>query len=127
MPHTGSIASGENFTDVDVRNTNKVCLIGKTTAETLFGDGDPVGQIVRIKNAPFTVVGELAPKGVGGFGNDQDDIVYVPYTSAMKRLSGGTAFRSLVVQAASPEAVPEVQEAITELLRQRHRMPPTAS
>ena len=117
-----NIASGENFTDVDVRNANKVCLIGKTTAETLFGDGDPVGQIVRIKNAPFTVVGELAPKGVGGFGNDQDDIVYVPYTSAMKRLSGGTAFRSLVVQAASPEAVPEVQEAITELLRQRHRI-----
>jgi putative ABC transport system permease protein len=116
------ISSGDNFTDVDVRNANKVCLIGKTTAETLFGDGDPVGQIVRIKNAPFTVVGALAPKGATGFGNDQDDVIYVPYTSAMKRLSGGTAFRSFVVQAATPESVPEVQEAITELLRQRHRI-----
>lgn len=117
-----TIASGDNFTDVDVRNANKVCLIGKTTATTLFGDGDPVGQIIRIKNAPFTVVGALAPKGVSGFGNDQDDVIYVPYTSAMKRLSGGTAFRSFVVQAASAEAVPEVQEAITDLLRQRHRI-----
>src|SRR5688500_17004974 len=79
-----SFSSGENFTDVDVRNANKVCLIGKTTADTLFGSGDPTGQIIRIKNAPFTVVGALAPKGVGGFGNDQDDIILVPYTSAMK-------------------------------------------
>jgi putative ABC transport system permease protein len=117
-----TVSSGENFTDVDVRNANKVCLIGKTTADTLFGDGDPVGQIVRIKNAPFTVVGALAPKGATGFGNDQDDVIYVPYTSAMKRLSGGTAFRSFVVQAATPQSVPEVQEAITELLRQRHRI-----
>src|SRR4051812_13028643 len=107
-----TLSSGDNFTDVDVRNANKVCLIGKTTAETLFGDGDPVGQIIRVKNAPFTVVGALAPKGATGFGNDQDDIIYVPYTSAMKRLSGGTAFRSFVVQASTPEIVPEVQEAI---------------
>jgi putative ABC transport system permease protein len=117
-----TLSSGENFTDVDVRNANKVCLIGKTTAETLFGDGDPVGQIVRVKNAPFTIVGALAPKGATGFGNDQDDIIYVPYTSAMKRLAGGTAFRSFVVQASTPEIVPEVQEAISELLRQRHRI-----
>jgi putative ABC transport system permease protein len=117
-----TIASGENFTDVDVRNANKVCLIGKTTAQTLFGDGDPVDQIIRIKSAPFKVIGALAPKGATGFGNDQDDVIYVPYTSAMKRLSGGTAFRSFVVQAATPESVPEVQEAITELLRQRHRI-----
>jgi putative ABC transport system permease protein len=117
-----TLATGNNFTDVDVRNANKVCLIGKTTAETLFGDGDPVGQIIRIKSAPFTVVGALAAKGVGGMGNDQDDIILVPYTSAMKRLSGGTSFRSFVVQAASPQEVPEVSEAITELLRQRHRI-----
>ncbi len=117
-----TLASGDNFTDVDVRNANKVCLIGKTTSDTLFGDGDPVGQIVRIKNAPFTVVGALAPKGATGFGNDQDDVIYVPYTSAMKRLSGGTAFRSFVVQAATPESVPEVTQAITDLLRQRHRI-----
>jgi putative ABC transport system permease protein len=115
-------SSGENFTEVDVRNANKVCLIGKTTAETLFGDGDPVGQIIRIKSAPFTVVGALAPKGVAMMGSDQDDIVLVPYTSAMKRLSGATSFRSFVVQAASANVVPEVQEEITNILRQRHRI-----
>jgi putative ABC transport system permease protein len=115
-------SSGENFTEVDVRNANKVCLIGKTTSETLFGDGDPVGQIIRIKSAPFTVVGALAPKGGAMMGSDQDDIVLVPYTSAMKRLSGATSFRSFVVQAASADVVPEVQEEITNILRQRHRI-----
>jgi len=119
---TWQVASGENFTDVDVRNANKVCLIGKTTAETLFGDGDPVGQIIRIKSAPFTVVGALAAKGMSMGGSDQDDIVLVPYTSAMKRLSGATAFRSFIVQAASPDLMPEVQEEVTNLLRQRHRI-----
>ena len=117
-----TFSSGDNFTDVDVRNANKVCLIGRTTAQTLFGDTDPVGEIIRIKNAPFTVVGALAPKGVGGRGDDQDDIILVPYTSAMKRLAGGTSFRSFVVQGASPKIVPEVSEAIAELLRQRHRI-----
>ncbi|HEV8543318.1 MAG TPA: ABC transporter permease [Verrucomicrobiae bacterium] len=117
-----TMENGNNFSDVDVRNANKVCLIGKTTAESLFGDGDPVGQIIRIKSAPFTVVGALAAKGIGGMGNDQDDIILVPYTSAMKRLSGGTSFRSLVVQASSPQEVPDVSDAITELLRQRHRI-----
>ena len=116
------LASGENFTDVDVRNANKVCLIGKTTAQTLFGDGDPVGQVIRIKSAPFTVVGALASKGVAMMGNDQDDIILVPYTSAMKRLSGATSFRSFLVQAARPELMPEVQEEISNILRQRHRI-----
>jgi putative ABC transport system permease protein len=116
------LATGENFTDVDVRNANKVCLIGKTTATTLFGDGDPVGEVIRIKSAPFTVVGMLAPKGMSMRGDDQDDIVLVPYTSAMKRLSGATSFRSLLVQSASPELMPVVQEEIMDLLRQRHRI-----
>ena len=116
------LASGENFTDVDVRNANKVCLIGKTTAETLFGEGYPVGEVIRIKSAPFTVVGMLAPKGISMRGDDQDDIVLVPYTSAMKRLSGATSFRSLSVQSATPELMPVVQEEITNLLRQRHRI-----
>ncbi len=116
------LAGGENFTDIDVRNANKVCLIGSTTAQTLFGDGDPVGQIIRIKSAPFTVVGALAPKGMSMGGSDQDDIVLVPYTSAMKRLSGATTFRSFLVQSATPELMPEVQEEIINLLRQRHRI-----
>ena len=119
-----NLQGGDNFTEADVRNANKVCLIGATTAKTLFGENiDPVGQIVRIKSAPFTVVGWLEAKGSGSFGQDQDDILLVPYTSVMKRLSGDTRFRSIFVQADSPEAIADVQQQITELLRQRHQIP----
>jgi len=118
--------SGENFSEADVRSSRKVCLIGKTTAATLFGDGvDPVGQIVRIKNnVPFTVVGWLASKGANAFGQDQDDVILMPYTSAMKRLSGDTKFRSMNVQVESTEAIVDVQNQITDLLRQRHQIGP---
>ena len=115
-------ASGDNFTDVDVRNANKVALIGRTTATQLFGGEDPVGQIIRIRNAPFRVVGLLAPKGVNMMGSDQDDVVLVPYTSAMKRLTGETTFRSFLVMAAKPTLLVSVQQQITELLRQRHKI-----
>ncbi|HWQ92175.1 MAG TPA: ABC transporter permease, partial [Clostridia bacterium] len=116
------VVSGENFSEQDVRTANKVALIGATTAKTLYGDSDPVGQIVRVRNAPFIIVGLLSPKGMNMMGSDQDDILLVPYTSAMKRLSGSTTFRSFNVQAASADLVPEVQEQITNLLRQRHRI-----
>ncbi|HAV65378.1 MAG TPA: multidrug ABC transporter substrate-binding protein [Verrucomicrobiales bacterium] len=116
--------SGDNFTEADVRNAAKVCLIGKTTSDLLFGEGnDPVGQIVRIKNAPFTIVGLLSPKGANSFGSDQDDVILLPYTSAMKRLSGDTMFRSFNIQAQSAAMLADVQTNLTELLRQRHRIP----
>lgn len=118
------IEQGVNFSDTDIRNAAKVALIGRTTAQTLFGDGDPVGEVIRIKNAPFLIVGALVQKGMSMSGSDQDDVILVPYTSAMKRLSQVTGFRSLIVQAASPNAVPDVQMQITELLRQRHRIGP---
>ena len=116
------LASGENFSETDVRQANKVALIGQTTAQLLFGDSDPAGQIVRIKNAPFTIVGMLERKGVSTWGGDQDDVVLVPYTSAMKRLAKQDTFRMIYVQAASAELIPEVQTQITDLLRQRHRI-----
>ena len=119
---TWRFASGDNFTEADVRNANKVAMIGKTTATQLFGGEDPVGQVIRIKNAPFRIVGLLAPKGVNMMGSDQDDVVLVPYTSAMKRLTGDTTFRSLLVQATEPTLLTSVQSQITELLRQRHRI-----
>ncbi|MBM3837406.1 MAG: FtsX-like permease family protein [Verrucomicrobia bacterium] len=118
------LTSGANFTEADVRNGNKVALLGKTTAELLFGDEDPVGQIIRIKNAPFTVLGLLAQKGMSGQGSDQDDIVLVPYTSAMTRLTGQTTFRSFNAQASSAKLLPSVQNDIISLLRQRHRIGP---
>lgn len=118
-----NLRSGDNFTDTDVRNANKVAVIGTTTAKTLFGENvDPVGQIIRIKNAPFTIVGWLEAKGAGSFGQDQDDVILVPYTSAMKRLSGDTKFRSLFVQAEAAEGIPDVKQQIEELLRQRHQI-----
>ena len=117
------LRSGDNFTDADVRGAAKVCLIGSTTAKTLFGENvDPVGQTIRIKNAPFTIVGWLEAKGSGSFGQDQDDLVLVPYTSVMKRLSGDTKFRSIFVQAESSSAIPAVQAQLTEFLRQRHQI-----
>ena len=123
MARSWPLQSGNNFSDTDVRSANKVCLIGSTTAKTLFGENiDPVGQVIRIKSASFTILGWLEAKGSGSFGQDQDDIILVPYTSVMKRLSGDTRFRSIFVQAESPAAIAEVQEQITELLRQRHKI-----
>jgi putative ABC transport system permease protein len=119
-----TIASGANFTETDCKTAAKVALIGKTTSETLFGEEDPVGQIIRIKSAPFVVVGALGPKGMSMTGSDQDDVILVPYSSAMKRLSGATTFRSLSVQAADSGILASVQTGIMDLLRERHKIGP---
>jgi putative ABC transport system permease protein len=118
------LAAGINFTDAEVRTASKVALIGKTTATTLFGEGDPVGQIIRIRSAPYKILGLLAPKGMSMMGSDQDDVVLIPYTSAMVRLSSATTFRSFNVQAADPSLLEDVQAQLSELLRQRHRIGP---
>ena len=117
--------SGQNFTETDVRGGNKVCLMGTTSAKTLFGEGvDPVGQTIRIKGGPYQVLGLLESKGANTFGSDQDDVVLVPWTSAQKRLTGETMFRSFTVSAESPGLMTDVQNQITELLRQRHKIQP---
>jgi putative ABC transport system permease protein len=117
------LENGSSFSEQDVRSSAKVAIIGKTTAKQLFGEEDPIGQIIRIKNAPFTVVGLLTAKGMSAMGSDQDDVLLVPWTSAMTRLTGGTTMRLITVQAASSEQMAEVQQQIGELLRQRHRIP----
>ncbi len=117
-----ALADGENFTEQDVRNANKVALIGKTTKQLLFGDSPCVGEVIRIKNAPFTIVGELVSKGGSSFGGDQDDAIFVPYTSALKRLTGQTGFRSFLIQATSPDMIATVTNEVAVLLRQRHRI-----
>jgi putative ABC transport system permease protein len=115
--------SGENFADLDVRNASKVCLMGKTTAASLFGEGiDPVGQTVSINSSPVTVVGWLASKGANTFGQDQDDVVLMPYTSVMKRLSGDTKFRAFSAAAISPEVMDDVTNQVTAVLRQTHQI-----
>jgi putative ABC transport system permease protein len=113
------IAEGAVFTDQDVRSVAKVAVIGKTVADQLFPGQDALGQTIRIRNIPFKVVGILEAKGFNLFGQDQDDIVIVPYTSHMKRLSRRTNVNSIMVQAASAAAIERVQQQITDLLTQR--------
>ena len=115
-------ADGGNFSAADVRASTKVAILGNTVATNLFGDASPVGQIVRIQNAPYAVVGLLKTKGMNMMGMDQDDIVLVPWTSAMVRLTGADSFRSITVQAESAEQVDQVMEDIGALLRQRHHL-----
>src|SRR6266702_1994657 len=119
-----SLADGAPFTPQDVRSANKVCVIGRTTATQIFGNDDPVGQILRIKNVPFVVTGVLSPKGLSALGSDQDDVVIMPYTSAMKRVVGGTTLRNINVQAADARQLPAAQQQIISLLRQRHNIRP---
>jgi putative ABC transport system permease protein len=115
--------SGENFTDTDVRNAGKVCLMGKTTAASLFGEGiDPVGQTVSIKDSPVAVVGWLASKGANTFGQDQDDIIIMPYTSVMKRLSGDTKFRAFSAAATGQDVMGDVTNQVAAILRQNHQI-----
>ena len=113
---------GGNITASDVRGSAKVAILGQTVATNLFGDASPVGQVVRIQNAPYTVVGLLKPKGMSMMGSDQDDVVLVPWSSAMVRLTGATTFRSITVQAESAEQVQTVMEEVAALLRQRHKI-----
>jgi putative ABC transport system permease protein len=121
------LASGRPFTDQDIRNATKVCLLGQTVAENLFGSMEPVGQVIRIKKIPFTVIGVLEKKGQSLMGQDQDDIIYIPVTTAQKKIFGTTMpgmVRVIMVKAASTEALEAAQQQITDLLRQRHRIGP---
>jgi putative ABC transport system permease protein len=117
------IADGANFTARDVQVAEKVCLLGATVARTLFPDGDPVGQIIRVKNMPFRVLGVLGPKGQGQFGQDQDDFVLAPWTTVQKKLLGITWIQQVSITARSSELVEPTAIAITRLMRARHRIP----
>ena len=121
------LAAGRPFTQQDVDGATKVCLLGRTVVENLFGGVDPIGQIVRIKKVPFTVIGVLAPKGQSTWGQDQDDTIFVPLTTAQKRLFGMQfpgMVRVIAIQARGPDVVKEAEDQITDLLRQRHRIQP---
>jgi putative ABC transport system permease protein len=122
-----SLSSGRPFTEQELDGAAKVCVLGKTVVDDLFGGIDPVGQIVRIKKIPFTVVGVLTPKGQTTWGQDQDDIIFVPLTTAQKQLFGQTfpgMVRNIAVQAWGPDDVKQVETQLKELLRQRHRIQP---
>jgi len=118
------LSAGTIFTEQDVRNANKVAVIGKTIADQMFPGEDPIGQIIRVKNVPFIVVGMLIPKGLSVQGQDQDDLMIMPYTSVMKRVQKVTTLNTIIVQTAKPTLLNPVQQQIIELLRQRHKITP---
>ena len=117
-------SEGSFFGDSDVKSATKVCVLGATVAENLFPQGGSVGQIVRIKNVPFKVVGVLERKGGSMMGSDQDDQVVAPYTTVMKRLQGQSKLSMIYAASASSDGVADAQAQIEALLRQRHRIPP---
>jgi putative ABC transport system permease protein len=117
-----ALAEGSFFSDADVASAAKVCVLGQTVIANLFHDTDPIGQTVLIKNVPFTVVGTLVARGQTGVGQDQDDTVVVPYTSALQRLTGGTFVSEMMVSGDNSADTTVVQAEITTLLEQRHRI-----
>ncbi|MBA4311537.1 MAG: multidrug ABC transporter substrate-binding protein [Chlorobiaceae bacterium] len=118
------LQSGDYFTEQDVRAATKVCLLGKTVVDQLFESADPVGQTVRIRNIPFRVIGTLQPKGQNAMGQDQDDIIIIPYTTLQKRLMGHTRSWGFIVSAVSKAQISAAQQQITDLLRVRHKLGP---
>jgi putative ABC transport system permease protein len=119
------LSSGRAMTDDDVKSATKVALLGQTVVDNLFGGIDPIDQVIRIKKIPFKVIGVMVSKGQSMVGQDQDDVVYVPVTTAQKKLFG-TSFpgmvRMITIKAISFEALSNAESQITELLRQRHRI-----
>jgi putative ABC transport system permease protein len=119
-----TMSEGRFISDADVESTAKVALVGQTVAKNLFGEESPLDAIIRIKKIPFRIIGVLGAKGQTGFGTDQDDTIMIPYTTMMKRILGITYVQQIVVSAASAEQTQQVQDQITTLLRQRHRVQP---
>jgi putative ABC transport system permease protein len=116
-----TLAKGAMFGDQDVRGLAKSAVIGKTVADQLFPNEDPLGQTLRIRNIPFKIVGILRAKGFNLFGQDQDDIVIIPYTSHMRRITSRTFVNSILVQASSDKTIDQVQSEISDVLLARHR------
>jgi putative ABC transport system permease protein len=124
-----SVVLGSAFTADDENSAAKVALLGQTVAQNLFGDADPTGQTIRIKNVPFTVDGVLSPKGQSPTGQDQDDLVLVPLSTAKRNIIGASqanagSIGSIMVQAVNAGAMDEAQRELEALLRQRHRIQP---
>ncbi len=123
------VARGRNMTPSEVRSAAKVALVGETVVTELFAGQDPIGQIIRIRRVPFKVIGVLREKGQTPFGSDQDDVVFLPLSTAKKRILGGRRVHgdlvgAITLQAASAELVADAEREAKALLRQRHRLRP---
>ncbi len=116
---------GAYFTPQDVASAAKVVVLGSIVRDELYGPGaNPVGQVLRIQNRPFTVVGVMASKGQSGMGQDQDDIAFVPYTTVMKKMRGVTYIQQITASAASASDVQATADRIATMLRSRHNIMP---
>ncbi len=112
--------SGRFLSELQIERRERVAVIGATVAEELFGTDDPLGKQIRINNDPFTVIGVLGSKGSGSFGNDQDDVVYIPYTTAMERMAGIDYLGSIYVSGKEGTNLDLLQKDVENLLRVRH-------
>jgi len=120
-----SVEKGYAFSDSDVRSSARVVVLGQTVATNLFGDEDPVGKTIRIKQSPYIVVGVLSKKGQSMMGDDQDDIAIIPLTTGQRKLFGSQfkdSVRMIMVKAESEDVMPKVEKSMNELLRDRHRI-----
>lgn len=115
-----SMKSGRFLSEKNVQNRERVAVVGKTVVKNLFGDEDPVGAEIRVKNIPFRIIGVLNSKGSGTMGNDQDDMVIIPYTTAMERVEGVDYLRMIYVVGKDENGIDRLQSDIENLLRVRH-------
>ena len=115
-----SMKSGRFLSEKNVQNRERVAVVGKTVVKNLFGDENPVGAEIRVKNIPFRIIGVLNSKGSGAMGNDQDDMVIIPYTTAMERVEGIDYLRMIYVVGKDENGIDRLQSDIENLLRVRH-------
>lgn len=122
-----TIESGECFTDEDVRKNAKVCVVGKTVVEELFGDKDYncVGKTIRFKSIPFRIMGILKSKGYNNWGMDQDNVIIAPYTTVMKRLAAQTHFNTINLSVMSEDLSDDAIDQVTRILRNNHKLKDT--
>ena len=118
------VVEGENFTEQDIKSAAQVCLLGQTVVDNVFQDQSPIGKRIRVKGLPFRVVGVLEKKGANTFGSDQDDVLLMPWTTSKKKIQGSTFNNvdQILVTATSAEAIPALQNEITNTLRATHRV-----
>jgi putative ABC transport system permease protein len=116
------VASGSSFSPDDVDYAAKVCVLGQTVVTTLFGEDDPVGQTIRVQKIPCKVIGVLALKGQSPIGQDQDDVVLMPFTTVQKKVKGISWLDDIMCSAVSPAAIAPAEDEIAALLRQRHHL-----
>jgi putative ABC transport system permease protein len=117
-----TIEKGESFTEEDIKKAAKVCVVGATIVNELFGGADPIGKTIRFKSIPMRIVGVLKSKGYNSWGMDQDNVIVAPYTTVMKRIAAQTWFSSIVCSALTEELSDAAIEELTQMLRDNHKL-----